>query len=335
MRSASSNFIHELLKYEIPYTAMILNMPKYDNTSNPDDHVDNYGWTMTSLKMDRRFTYTYFRCTLTGNAGKWFKCHFITTSGSNCASEQKLKRSILILKPLLSHYRRYWSAAPRRSWAILKSTSTDPFSKVAIMGPTRALLADLAGWIRSFVADYWIFISSLVDYTLLIKEVYLGEQYVNNPTLSDVTLMIEGKRFYAHRICLLASSDAFRAMFDGGYRLASSVTEEETNTDKNMSTMFDVLRRNRTESTITVKLLVFRFLTGCEHLFLPFLPFTCRLMIFQECSDYFPKIPHGLDSVSSMFKQHVAAEGTTLVKQAKDVASNKKAEKRLQVDPAT
>ncbi|XP_031263780.1 ARM REPEAT PROTEIN INTERACTING WITH ABF2-like [Pistacia vera] len=49
-------------------------------------------------------------------------------------------------------------------------------------------------------------------------QVYLGEQYVNNPTLSDVTFLVEGKRFYAHRICLLASSDAFRAMFDGGYR---------------------------------------------------------------------------------------------------------------------
>ncbi|KAL1832844.1 hypothetical protein ACET3Z_002495 [Daucus carota] len=51
-----------------------------------------------------------------------------------------------------------------------------------------------------------------------ICQVYLGEQFVNNPTLSDVTFLIEGKRFYAHRICLLASSDAFRAMFDGGYR---------------------------------------------------------------------------------------------------------------------
>ncbi|XP_043812815.1 ARM REPEAT PROTEIN INTERACTING WITH ABF2-like isoform X3 [Manihot esculenta] len=49
-------------------------------------------------------------------------------------------------------------------------------------------------------------------------QVYLGEQFVNNPTLSDVTFLVEGKRFYAHRICLLASSDAFRAMFDGGYR---------------------------------------------------------------------------------------------------------------------
>ncbi|KAG5603348.1 hypothetical protein H5410_034718 [Solanum commersonii] len=48
--------------------------------------------------------------------------------------------------------------------------------------------------------------------------VYLGEQYVNNSTLSDVTFLVEGKGFYAHRICLLASSDAFRIMFDGGYR---------------------------------------------------------------------------------------------------------------------
>ncbi|KAI3501662.1 hypothetical protein L1887_29605 [Cichorium endivia] len=42
----------------------------------------------------------------------------------------------------------------------------------------------------------------------------------------------------------------------------------------------------------------------------------------------FSKIPHGLDPVSSIFKQHVAAEGTALVKQAEDAASNKKAEKR-------
>uniref|UniRef100_A0ACD5U334 Uncharacterized protein n=1 Tax=Avena sativa TaxID=4498 RepID=A0ACD5U334_AVESA len=49
-------------------------------------------------------------------------------------------------------------------------------------------------------------------------QIYLGEQYVNSSTLSDVTFLVEGKRFYAHRIALLASSDAFRAMFDGGYR---------------------------------------------------------------------------------------------------------------------
>lgn len=43
-------------------------------------------------------------------------------------------------------------------------------------------------------------------------------QYVNNQTLADITFLVEGKKFYAHRIALLASSDAFRAMFNGGYK---------------------------------------------------------------------------------------------------------------------
>ncbi|XP_028101680.1 cullin-1-like [Camellia sinensis] len=38
----------------------------------------------------------------------------------------------------------------------------------------------------------------------------------------------------------------------------------------------------------------------------------------------FSKIPGGLNPVSSIFKQHVTAEGTALVKQAEDAASNKK-----------
>nr|KAJ0199604.1 hypothetical protein LSAT_V11C600302550 [Lactuca sativa] len=42
-----------------------------------------------------------------------------------------------------------------------------------------------------------------------------------------------------------------------------------------------------------------------------------------------------LSSLTSSYKHHVAAEGTTLVKQVEDAASNKKAKKRLQVDPAT
>ncbi|KAK9083871.1 hypothetical protein Scep_030342 [Stephania cephalantha] len=42
----------------------------------------------------------------------------------------------------------------------------------------------------------------------------------------------------------------------------------------------------------------------------------------------FSRIPRGLDPVSNIFKQHVTAEGTALVKQAEDAASNKKAEKR-------
>lgn len=42
----------------------------------------------------------------------------------------------------------------------------------------------------------------------------------------------------------------------------------------------------------------------------------------------FCRIPRGLDPVSQIFKLHVTAEGTALVKQAEDAASNKKAEKK-------
>jgi hypothetical protein len=45
---------------------------------------------------------------------------------------------------------------------------------------------------------------------------------VNNPTLADVTFNVDGRKFHAHRIALLASSDAFRAMFNGGYREKAS-----------------------------------------------------------------------------------------------------------------
>ncbi|KAG6432151.1 hypothetical protein SASPL_103725 [Salvia splendens] len=42
----------------------------------------------------------------------------------------------------------------------------------------------------------------------------------------------------------------------------------------------------------------------------------------------FSKIPRGLEPVAQIFKQHVTAEGTALVKHAEDAASTKKAEKR-------
>ena len=51
-----------------------------------------------------------------------------------------------------------------------------------------------------------------------VAQVVIGEEFVNNPTLSDVTFLVEGQKFHAHRIALLASSDTFRAMFDGHYR---------------------------------------------------------------------------------------------------------------------
>ena len=41
---------------------------------------------------------------------------------------------------------------------------------------------------------------------------------MNNEKLSDVTFVVEGRPFHAHRIALLGSSEIFRSMFDGHYR---------------------------------------------------------------------------------------------------------------------
>ena len=50
------------------------------------------------------------------------------------------------------------------------------------------------------------------------KTVFVGAQYVNSPVHSDVSFVVEGRKFYGHRIALSASSAAFNAMFSSGYR---------------------------------------------------------------------------------------------------------------------
>eukprot|EP00193_Tetraselmis_chui_P019389 CAMPEP_0177791712 /NCGR_PEP_ID=MMETSP0491_2-20121128/24096_1 /TAXON_ID=63592 /ORGANISM="Tetraselmis chuii, Strain PLY429" /LENGTH=698 /DNA_ID=CAMNT_0019313995 /DNA_START=331 /DNA_END=2423 /DNA_ORIENTATION=+ len=58
-------------------------------------------------------------------------------------------------------------------------------------------------------------------------KVYLGEEHVNNKKLSDVSFLVEGREFFAHRAALCASSDAFRAMFSSGYREKEACTKIE------------------------------------------------------------------------------------------------------------
>ena len=55
--SISSAFRQKFLKYEIPHSAMIPKISKYNRTTDPDEHINTYEWTMTSLWMDKRFTY--------------------------------------------------------------------------------------------------------------------------------------------------------------------------------------------------------------------------------------------------------------------------------------
>lgn len=70
------------------------------------------------------------------------------------------------------------------------------------------------------IARYSGIIKTRVDAPMPPPEpnVYLGASYVGKKQSSDVTFLIEGKEFYAHKIALTAHSEVFKSMFQGDYR---------------------------------------------------------------------------------------------------------------------
>ncbi|XP_027115635.1 ARM REPEAT PROTEIN INTERACTING WITH ABF2-like isoform X1 [Coffea arabica] len=134
-----------------------------------------------------------------------------------------------------------------------------------------------------------------------IPQVYLGEQYVNNSTLSDVTFLIEGKRFYAHRICLLASSDAFRAMFDGGYRERDAKDIEIPNIRWDV---FELMMRYIYTGSVNVNLDVAQdLLRAADQYLLEGLKRLCEYSIAQDIS---------VENVSLMFELSEAFNAMSL-----------------------
>ncbi|KAL3531345.1 hypothetical protein ACH5RR_010667 [Cinchona calisaya] len=134
-----------------------------------------------------------------------------------------------------------------------------------------------------------------------ISQVYLGEQYVNNSTLSDVTFLIEGKRFYAHRICLLASSDAFRAMFDGGYRERDAKDIEIPNIRWDV---FELMMRYIYTGSVNVNLdMAQDLLRAADQYLLEGLKRLCEYAIAQDIS---------VENVSLMFELSEAFNATSL-----------------------
>lgn len=134
-----------------------------------------------------------------------------------------------------------------------------------------------------------------------ISQVYLGEQYVNNATLSDVTFLVEGKRFFAHRICLLASSDAFRAMFDGGYREKDARDIEIPNIRWEI---FELMMRFIYTGSIDIKPDIAQdLLRAADQYLLEGLKRLCEYTIAQDIS---------LDNVSSMYELSEAFHAVSL-----------------------
>ncbi|XVE66038.1 hypothetical protein DITRI_Ditri08aG0049300 [Diplodiscus trichospermus] len=132
-------------------------------------------------------------------------------------------------------------------------------------------------------------------------QVYLGEQYVNNATLSDVTFLVEGRRFYAHRICLLASSDAFRAMFDGGYREKDARDIEIPNIRWEV---FEVMMRFIYTGSVDVRLDIAQdLLRAADQYLLEGLKRLCEYTIAQDIS---------LENVSSMYELSEAFHAISL-----------------------
>ncbi|GMI71933.1 ARM repeat protein interacting with ABF2 [Hibiscus trionum] len=132
-------------------------------------------------------------------------------------------------------------------------------------------------------------------------QVYLGEQYVNNATLSDVTFLVEGRRFYAHRICLLASSDAFRAMFDGGYREKDARDIEIPNIKWEV---FELMMRFIYTGSVDVTLEIAQdLLRAADQYLLEGLKRLCEYTIAQDIS---------LDNVSSMYELSEAFHAMSL-----------------------
>lgn len=111
----------------------------------------------------------------------------------------------------------------------------------------------------------------------------LPEHYVNNPMSSDVTFVVDGQDFYAHRIALQAASDTFRAMFEGGYREAQRDSGAKIEIPNISRPVFEAMMRCIYTGTIEVTSeIAFDLLRACDQYLLPVPKRLCEACI-SEC----------------------------------------------------
>ncbi|TKY44491.1 ARM repeat protein interacting with ABF2 [Spatholobus suberectus] len=131
-------------------------------------------------------------------------------------------------------------------------------------------------------------------------QMYLGEEYVNNAKLSDVTFLIEGRSFYAHRDCLL-SSDVFRALLDGSYREreAKQVVIPNIKWD-----VFELMMRFIYTGTVDVNLDIAKhLLIAADQYLLDDLKHICECVIARDIS---------VENVSIIYEMSEDLNATTL-----------------------
>ncbi|KAJ4955125.1 hypothetical protein NE237_011908 [Protea cynaroides] len=132
-------------------------------------------------------------------------------------------------------------------------------------------------------------------------QVYLGEEHVNNATVSDISFLVEGRHFHAHRIALLASSDTFRAMFDGGYREKDAKDIKIPNIKWEV---FELMMRFIYTGSVDVTLDIAQdLLKAADQYLLEGLKRLCEYAIAQDIS---------LDNVSSMYELSEAFHAISL-----------------------
>ncbi|KAK7285352.1 hypothetical protein RJT34_20121 [Clitoria ternatea] len=129
---------------------------------------------------------------------------------------------------------------------------------------------------------------------------YLGEECVNNPKLSDVTFLVEGRSFYAHKACLI-SSDIFRAMFDGGYREGEAKHIEIPNIKWDVfESMMRFIYTGNVDVNKDIALDLFR---AADQYLLDGLQRICEYVISQDIS---------MENVLLMYEMSEAFNGTSL-----------------------
>uniref|UniRef100_A0A1J3CY25 ARM repeat protein interacting with ABF2 1 n=1 Tax=Noccaea caerulescens TaxID=107243 RepID=A0A1J3CY25_NOCCA len=112
------------------------------------------------------------------------------------------------------------------------------------------------------------------------QRAFSGEEFVNNSTLSDVTFLIDGQQFYAHKICLVASSEIFRAMFDGLYKERNAQNVEIPNIRWEV---FDLMMRFIYTGGVTIpKDLAQDLLVAADQYLLEGLKRLCEYTIAQD-----------------------------------------------------